>query len=716
MVRVVTQETRTKARQYLTQVRERRGRLEQLQTKVASPTMQRRKFVGRAGVLQKQQIGKKIGKQMAIIKTAEPRLEAITKLPTAEEWKVRVNTLVALARRGWEKGGRRRDIITHSAEERAIVKRVFTNLGRIKLKFVGMTPGAVVSLSQGLGVDLKDTIGGVTPDRVTTVTEITTPAMSLMVTPELATDTKDKRKEWTAVEKSVKDWATKDIPIITSMIDFWATKRAEQSYKEASVLSALTGKPIAPRDVSVPMIQEVYKGLGQTIVPTTPAGIATTAALMGVWSKIPKVIKFTGGLAQTGFGVQTIRTAETPGEVGAGLGMIALGTAMGVEGAPKRIRKPMGKGWEELLRIEGKGGRTTFSEAAEAALSLKKKKGKKRIVDVEKAVKRIEFEKRLKELPKKEKFAKLERIKKDIETSFREGKITSKERAHKLIDVKILELKEKGHIVAVVDGKVTILGQKPTLEVYAPLMVGGTKPPKSLYAGTGYYERTDVGSTQILPTKTKTFVALDIKTDVATKPKQDLSYKFRQLQAPATLTKLEQKPRTEQVPKIITKTRGRTKLGTAQQLAPLTRQVPKTKTKTKTKTRTTTKPFILPRAKLSGLSKKKKVKIKKKGEQAFEVQVKRFGQFKTIGAPLPKGKALKKGATVTKATLAATFRIVPKGITTLKDIKFKPSAKVYRAPKRKVTPYPTYIERRGFRLSTGSEVSEIKTAKRRKRR
>ena len=163
----------------------------------------------------------------------------------------------------------------------------------------------------------------------------------------------------------------------------------------------------------------------------------------------------------------------------------------------------------------------------------------------------------------------------------------------------------------------------------------------------------------------------------------------------------------------LTKLRQQQGLKLAQQQIGRGRQVVR---ETPKRTTPPQKKFFLLLPKSDAIAKKVKIKKKKKGEQAFEVQVKRFGQFKTIGAGLPKGRALKKGATVTKATLAATFRIVPKGKTTQKDVMFKPSAKVYRQPKRKVTPYPTFVEKRGFRLSTGSEVSEIKTAKRRKRR
>lgn len=101
--------------------------------------------------------------------------------------------------------------------------------------------------------------------------------------------------------------------------------------------------------------------------------------------------------------------------------------------------------------------------------------------------------------------------------------------------------------------------------------------------------------------------------------------------------------------------------------------------------------------------------------QAYDVQVKRFGKFKTIAKSQPIGKALKIGATRTQLTLAATFKLIPKGYTTLQDISYKPSKQIFREfAIRKGTKVPTpltFIEKRGFRLSSPSEIGEIKKFK-----
>jgi len=103
----------------------------------------------------------------------------------------------------------------------------------------------------------------------------------------------------------------------------------------------------------------------------------------------------------------------------------------------------------------------------------------------------------------------------------------------------------------------------------------------------------------------------------------------------------------------------------------------------------------------------KKAGIGKKILQAFEVQVRRRGKFQTIAKGLPKGKALKLGAEKTRRTLAATFRLVPKGVTIQPDILYKPSPLIFRAPKKKAEFPLTFIQLRGKRLSMKSEVSEI---------
>lgn len=106
---------------------------------------------------------------------------------------------------------------------------------------------------------------------------------------------------------------------------------------------------------------------------------------------------------------------------------------------------------------------------------------------------------------------------------------------------------------------------------------------------------------------------------------------------------------------------------------------------------------------------------------SFDVQIKRGGQFFTIGKNIPFGKALKLGSERVKSTLAATFRLRPSGLTTIKDIPFKLSGKEfrtysYRRSKKRYEPF-TYIQRttpeggvKGGRLSSSGELAEIRSA------
>lgn len=93
-------------------------------------------------------------------------------------------------------------------------------------------------------------------------------------------------------------------------------------------------------------------------------------------------------------------------------------------------------------------------------------------------------------------------------------------------------------------------------------------------------------------------------------------------------------------------------------------------------------------------------------KQAYEVRVRREGAFRTIAKGLPKGKALKLGAGRVTQTLAATFKIVPKGFTTKTDVKFKPSKLRFRKPKsgEKLT----FVEIKTKRIKKGTaEIGEI---------
>jgi len=94
---------------------------------------------------------------------------------------------------------------------------------------------------------------------------------------------------------------------------------------------------------------------------------------------------------------------------------------------------------------------------------------------------------------------------------------------------------------------------------------------------------------------------------------------------------------------------------------------------------------------------------------------------------LPLGRALKKGATITKETLASQFKVMrdKKAIAKGKDIQFTPSPihfRDYKIVKGRQVALPKgpdvyeYIERRTKRLTTGGELREIEFFKRRSKK
>lgn len=107
----------------------------------------------------------------------------------------------------------------------------------------------------------------------------------------------------------------------------------------------------------------------------------------------------------------------------------------------------------------------------------------------------------------------------------------------------------------------------------------------------------------------------------------------------------------------------------------------------------------------------KGISKEKPSPRLFGVAIRRKGKFRTIGAGLRLGKAISIGQEKVKGTLAATYKIFPaqKGIITGG---IRTPTGFYRSKK---TPR-TFIEKRRFRLSTPTEVKEIKIAKRSKRK
>lgn len=95
-----------------------------------------------------------------------------------------------------------------------------------------------------------------------------------------------------------------------------------------------------------------------------------------------------------------------------------------------------------------------------------------------------------------------------------------------------------------------------------------------------------------------------------------------------------------------------------------------------------------------------RMKLPEPSTKGFDVFVRKSGKFKTVGTNLPIGKANLLGAKEVTSTLAATYRVRASGrTTTLPDVGFKPSSKIFRAPfkKSKLNDSMTYIQKAGTR-------------------
>lgn len=150
-------------------------------------------------------------------------------------------------------------------------------------------------------------------------------------------------------------------------------------------------------------------------------------------------------------------------------------------------------------------------------------------------------------------------------------------------------------------------------------------------------------------------------------------------------------------------------------------------TKSQTKSRTLDKvkfvpkpPKILtPPTSLSSIKSTATPKQKKALQKAYQVFVKRRGKYSPLDKILPRGRAILLGRRVTESTLGASFKIKEAGTTQLPDVpaSFSPRFRTYKIRKGKRIPLKdTFIQKRKFRLSSKSEVSEIMSAKKSKRR
>lgn len=148
-----------------------------------------------------------------------------------------------------------------------------------------------------------------------------------------------------------------------------------------------------------------------------------------------------------------------------------------------------------------------------------------------------------------------------------------------------------------------------------------------------------------------------------------------------------------------------------------TLQVPRVSSPQMPRTKTTEITPIIP-IKLSsqGKSTYEKLNFGKKS-QGYKVKIRKQGRILTIGENLPIGRALKLGALNVKSGTQQTFALEKAGTTTLEDINYKPSARLFAVPKtaRARISDITFTERRGTTLSERQEVSALQSSRRRRK-
>jgi hypothetical protein len=254
-------------------------------------------------------------------------------------------------------------------------------------------------------------------------------------------------------------------------------------------------------------------------------------------------------------------------------------------------------------------------------------------------------------------------------------------------------------------------------------------PTKSIWEGTGLYERTEEVGSPFMDTLIKQ------RVKPIQLPALILKQRARQISMMGLKTRQQikqlEKQRLKQMARVAEKQLAKQKQKQAQlqRIAQQAIQAQKQQLKMQQRLATmqlttpvTTQPPTITTPKPSAPSLKKVVqKIKK--TQAFDVFIKSKGKEFLIGKKLPKGRALRKGVKAALAGLEATFRIEPKGLTKVKDIKFKPDPRLFRQYKirkgRQVfTPFQ-FIQRKrktgpiGSRLYTQAERRAIQRARKR---
>jgi len=198
---------------------------------------------------------------------------------------------------------------------------------------------------------------------------------------------------------------------------------------------------------------------------------------------------------------------------------------------------------------------------------------------------------------------------------------------------------------------------------------------------------------------TKTLLDLGLKSKVKQKSKLKTLTKVGTLQSLKSVSQLKELQKTKQIQKTkqMQKTKQIQKLGFKQ-----IGLIPPQPTKIFTQKEPPIKPpkFIPPKFKTS--------KEDNSSKGLFTVSVRRKGKFRKIGKGLSLKDALNVGTQKTSRTLAATFKVTGTGGTTLKG--------ALRTPKGFRRKGGLFIEQNKLRLNRLGEVTEIKRAKKTRRK
>lgn len=275
--------------------------------------------------------------------------------------------------------------------------------------------------------------------------------------------------------------------------------------------------------------------------------------------------------------------------------------------------------------------------------------------------------------------------------------------------------------------KVKPIIAKPTIIAPALKQIPEKSIPKSWM---GVYDVVE--PTYATPPKIKTEITPTLSQIARTAPKLKISEQLKispktreKLKvSPLSLTDILPKERTLERTRELTRTRMGLKTLQKQQLKlkQITQPtIPREITRPRpTPTPTPPPPPIIPIISFpKGTTQNILKRSKKSYSKAYRLMIKRFGKYKPIGE-YKRGEALRRGEKITRETLAASFKLEPtkkliKGKT--KPYKVSDIFRPYKIRKGKKIPLlDEFIQKRGTRLGTRTEVGAIQRARKSKRR